>query len=166
MTTPFLCPCGTQKAYDNCCGSYHENIGSAPTAEALMRSRYSAFALNKMHYIRATQQLENESDPVDDDELEAINNSNAQTNWTHLEILATEKGQADDETGTVTFRAHFQEGQHKGELSEKSYFKKDKEHWLYVSGEHKVKANPAKHNIGRNDPCFCGSGKKFKKCCG
>jgi len=23
-----------------------------------------------------------------------------------------------------------------------------------------------KPKIGRNDPCTCGSGKKFKKCCG
>ncbi|GHU77299.1 hypothetical protein FACS1894188_11300 [Clostridia bacterium] len=26
--------------------------------------------------------------------------------------------------------------------------------------------NPGTYKVGRNDPCPCGSGKKYKKCCG
>jgi len=172
MTLPNPCPCGSAIPYPECCGLYHSGMASAPTAEALMRSRYAAFALNKMDYILATQRLENE----DESEIGIEDNSNALTLWTRLEILAAEQGQTSDETGTVTFRAYFQEGTHKGELSEKSWFKKEEGQWLYVAGEHdikpvsSVKTTPPKNarpkNIGRNDPCSCGSGKKFKKCCG
>ncbi|SBS29833.1 hypothetical protein MSP8887_02850 [Marinomonas spartinae] len=170
MTLPTLCPCGSTTPYSECCGLYHSGAASVPTAEALMRSRYSAFAMNKMDYILATQRLE--KGQVNEDEVEALDNSNALTNWTRLEILATEQGQTSDNTGTVTFRAYFKEGMHQGELNEKSWFRKEEGQWLYIGGEHDIKTAPLtkttipKQNVGRNDPCSCGSGKKFKKCCG
>lgn len=169
MTKQNACPCGSKKSYEKCCGVYHMHVGSAPTAEALMRSRYSAFALNKIDYILATQQL-SEAAPERSD----LENENNTTQWVKLEILETENGQVEDETGTVTFRAHFQEGKHQGELSEKSNFEKRKGQWFYVSGSHDVKTREietaapktVEPKVGRNDPCPCGSGKKFKKCCG
>jgi SEC-C motif-containing protein len=145
---------------------YHNNPGTAPTAETLMRSRYSAFAIGDFNYIAATQKLKDEPDQNSAD----IQESNEQTKWIKLKINATENGLEKDKTGVVAFSAHFKEGKHIGRLSERSIFKKEKGQWFYISGEHDIQKNTplinsAAMKIGRNDPCLCGSGKKFKKCC-
>ena len=166
MFTPDNCPCNSNLTYEICCGMYHNNPGTAPTAEALMRSRYSAFFLKKFDYIERTQKLsENPKQKVAE-----IQNANDSTQWIKLEILETEDGLEQDQTGMVAFSAHFKEGQHIGKLSERSLFKRVKKEWFYISGEHEVKGSTPlvkspEMNIGRNDPCHCGSGKKFKKCC-
>ncbi|MBM6550214.1 YchJ family protein [Marinomonas ostreistagni] len=163
MSSQSPCPCGANASYDACCGKYHNQSQNAPTAEALMRSRYSAFALGYFDYIAATQRLINEPDIRGDD----IAQSNGQTQWLELEINDTQDGQEDDMTGMVAFTAHFQEGQHSGQLQERSLFEKVDGRWLYIAGEHEVKpATKAVEKVGRNDPCTCGSGKKYKKCCG
>jgi SEC-C motif-containing protein len=145
---------------------YHNNPGTAPTAETLMRSRYSAFAIGDFNYIAATQKLKDEPNQNGED----IQESNEHTKWIKLEINATEDGLEKDKTGVVAFSAHFKEGKHIGRLSERSIFKKEKGKWFYISGEHDIQKNTTLINseamkIGRNDPCLCGSGKKFKKCC-
>ncbi|MCW4628389.1 YchJ family protein [Marinomonas rhodophyticola] len=139
---------------------------TAPTAETLMRSRYTAFALGNFDYIAATQKL------IDDPNQSAsdIQDSNEQTKWIKLEIHSTEEGLEKDKKGLVSFSAHFKEGKHIGRLSERSLFKKIKGKWFYISGEHDIQKNTPLINseamkVGRNDPCLCGSGKKFKKCC-
>ena len=167
MPTPENCLCGNGSPYEICCGMYHNNPGTAPTAEALMRSRYSAFALGNFDYIAATQKLEDEPNQTGED----VKDSNQSTQWIKLEINATENGLEKDKTGMVSFSAHFKEGKHIGRLSERSLFKKVKGQWFYISGEHEVQKNTplvknAAMNIGRNDPCLFGSGKKYKKCCG
>ncbi|MDB4836996.1 YchJ family metal-binding protein [Marinomonas sp.] len=167
MTTPMNCLCGTNAPYEMCCGMYHHNPGTAPTAEALMRSRYSAFSLNDFHYIASTQKLKEAPKQSDAD----IAASNGDTQWIKLEINETENGLEKDKEGMVAFSAHFKEGKHIGRLSERSLFKKIKGAWFYISGEHEVEKNTPliksdAMNIGRNDPCHCGSGKKYKKCCG
>lgn len=163
MSVPVNCPCGTGTSYKMCCGIYHSSPGTAPTAEALMRSRYTAFAVGNFEYIGLTQQLQ------DTAELDA-KDSNGHTQWIRLEINQTEDGLEKDITGFVTFSADFKEGKHIGRLKERSEFKKIQQQWFYVAGEHVVEKNTplinsASMNIGRNDPCPCGSGKKFKKCC-
>ncbi|BFM48044.1 YchJ family protein [Marinomonas sp. THO17] len=167
MPIPVNCPCGTGNPYEICCGMYHNNPGTAPTAEILMRSRYSAFAIGDFDYIANTQKLK--EDPKQS--AKVIRDSNQNTHWIKLEITATEDGLEKDKTGMVAFSAHFKEGKHIGRLSERSLFKKVKNQWFYISGEHDVAKNTplvnnAEMKIGRNDPCSCGSGKKFKKCCG
>ncbi len=167
MSTPAQCPCGSAAPYEMCCGMYHNNPGTAPTAEALMRSRYSAFALNKFDYIAATQKLDSDPEQTTD----AIEDSNGTTKWTKLTITEVQDGGEKDKTGLVAFSAHFKEGKNTGKLTERSLFKKDKGTWYYIAGEHEVQGNtphvvPQDSRIGRNDPCSCGSGKKFKKCCG
>jgi len=166
MPTSFICPCNSQLNYEACCGIYHNKPGSALTAEALMRSRYTAFYLKKFDYIERTQRL------TDDPKQKAadIKDINDTTQWIKLEILATKKGLEKDRTGTVSFAAHFKEGQHIGKLNEHSLFERINEEWFYISGEHDVKGGVPlvkneEMNIGRNDPCHCGSGKKLKKCC-
>ena len=166
MAIPANCPCGTGTPYEMCCGMYHNNPGSAPTAEALMRSRYSAFAVGKFDYIAATQKLKEDPKQTSKD----ISESNQHTQWIKLEISETSEGLEKDKEGMVSFSAHFKEGKHIGKLSERSLFKKTKNQWFYISGEHEVEkntplVNSVEMNVGRNDPCICGSGKKFKKCC-
>ncbi|NLQ16156.1 YchJ family protein [Marinomonas sp. M1K-6] len=166
MPTPVNCPCGTGSPYEMCCGMYHNNPGTAPTAEALMRSRYTAFSLGHFDYIAATQKLKEAPNQSASD----IQDSNEYTQWIKLEINATEEGSEKDKQGTVAFSAHFKEGKHIGCLNERSVFKKVKDQWFYISGEHDIAKNTplinsAAMKLGRNDPCLCGSGKKFKKCC-
>lgn len=167
MSTPAQCPCGSNAHYEMCCGMYHNNPGTAPTAEALMRSRYSAFALQKFDYIAATQKLEQDPEQNSAD----ISDSNGDTQWVKLEILETQDGGPKDKTGMVEFAAHFKEGSNTGRLSERSLFEKIDGVWMYVSGEHEIQGHtpyvaPDAAKVGRNDPCLCGSGKKYKKCCG
>lgn len=166
MSTSSLCPCGSNMPYDKCCERFHHHSAKAPTAEALMRSRYSAFALQKYDYIIATQRLSGQDNPTS----AALAQSCQGTEWVSLTINDTSAGLEADQQGAVSFTAQFQEGQHSGELSERSLFEKIDGEWFYVSGEHTVQSN-MKHQsalpkIGRNDPCACGSGKKHKKCCG
>ncbi|TBR38065.1 zinc chelation protein SecC [Marinomonas agarivorans] len=167
MTTPAKCPCGSDLLYDACCGVFHNTSVTAPTAEALMRSRYSAFYLKNFNYIESTQQLPDAPDQSAQD----IKEANETTQWLKLEVLETIGGQEQDEEGMVAFSAHFKEGRHTGKLQERSLFKKVNNQWFYISGEHEVKqqtplVTPAEMKLGRNEPCHCGSGKKFKKCCG
>ncbi|WP_031214518.1 YchJ family protein [Marinomonas profundimaris] len=166
MPIPVKCPCGTGSPYEMCCGMYHNNPGTAPTAETLMRSRYTAFAIGDFDYIAATQKIKEAPEQSATD----IQDSNEHTKWIKLEITETEEGLEKDKTGVVAFSAHFKEGKHIGRLSERSIFKKTKGQWFYISGEHDVQKNTPLINseemkTGRNDPCLCGSGKKFKKCC-
>lgn len=166
MPTSIDCPCGTGRVYQECCGVYHKNPGTAPTAESLMRSRYAAFAVGDFPYINATQKLSDDKSLIESDADETT----VQTRWTKLEIHSTEAGSIKDNTGTVTFSAHFEEGRHAGQLTERSVFEKMNGQWFYVSGDHEINPNPSlRHSqankTGRNDPCPCGSGKKHKKCC-
>ena len=164
MTPPAQCPCGSKAHYEMCCGMYHNNPGTAPTAEALMRSRYSAFALQNFDYIAKTQNLKEDTGQTADE----IQDSNGATQWVQLEIIATEDGGPKDKTGMVEFAAHFKEGSNTGRLSERSLFEKKNGQWLYISGEHEIQGHtpyvaPDSAKVGRNDPCVCGSGKKYKK---
>jgi SEC-C motif-containing protein len=95
----------------------------------------------------------------------------AQTStWKGLQILSTEAGGETDKTGVVEFVATFEQNNKVVEHHEVSQFRKDgRGHWCFVDGEVKtnkpqtmVRSSP---KIGRNDPCSCGSGKKYKKCC-
>ncbi len=45
------CPCGSGRLYRDCCSPYHRGLAEPPDAEALMRSRYSAFALKEAAYL-------------------------------------------------------------------------------------------------------------------
>lgn len=151
------CPCGSQKAYADCCGQYHNGHAKAPTAEALMRSRYSAFARQASDYLIATLH----PDKRKPDEAASLQHSFHNTRWLGLAILATTRGTATDTEGQVEFIAHYQADSKTGYLHERSRFVKTADQWFYLDGEMLATPRP-----GRNDPCWCGSGKKFKKCHG
>jgi SEC-C motif-containing protein len=80
------------------------------------------------------------------------------TTWLGLTILATQQGQPDDQTGIVEFVARFAAEQ-PGQIHERSRFKKQKGVWFYLDGEQLPPVEPK-----RNEPCWCGSGKKYKQC--
>ncbi|NVK18793.1 MAG: YchJ family protein [Methylocystaceae bacterium] len=158
-----LCPCGSRQEYAVCCEPFHQGA-AAPTAEKLMRSRYSAFEKGEMQYLEDTLI---EEARVDYDAAETDTWAKSAI-WKKLEIGKTEAGQENDETGIVEFKAYFKmNGQHQVH-HEISRFAKRDGRWYYVDGEMNPKQEQRIVTVkaGRNDPCPCGSGKKYKKCCG
>jgi SEC-C motif domain protein len=152
-----LCPCGSGAAYDQCCGRYLAGPAAAPTAEALMRSRYTAYTRDDRGYIARTW---------DPDTVPDLADTLGEIVWCGLAVLATEGGGVDDHSGMVEFIAHYRVQDKPGSLHEVSHFRKAGGQWLYVGGE-TVAPQPLRvSKTGRNDPCPCGSGRKFKKCCG
>ena len=108
-----MCPCGTGTAYAACCGRFHTGTRRPPTALALMRSRYSAFALGLPDYLIDTWHPATRPADLTWD---------ADTHWQALEILATTDGRAWQEEGTVTFAASWDSPAGSGVLRERSRF--------------------------------------------
>ncbi len=133
----------------------------ADTAEALMRSRYSAYVAGDTAYVLRTWHASTRPSALDTDVIPA---------WCGLEIVRTEKGQEEDDQGLVEFKARALSEQTMVELHEVSRFVKEDGQWLYVAGDIREEGTEKKagatKKVGRNSPCPCGSGKKFKKCCG
>lgn len=161
METGERCLCESGETYSNCCLPYHNGI-PAPTALQLMRSRYSAYALRKIDYlVNTTHQSTRKNHSY-----EAIEKWANQTTWKGLEIVIAEDGKCEDSTGIVEFKATYNDGGLRDEiLHEVSHFLKEEGRWFYVDGNYSRSAR-ANKRIGRNAPCTCGSGKKYKKCCG
>ncbi|MFC4856742.1 YchJ family protein [Actinophytocola glycyrrhizae] len=125
-TTTNRCPCGTPLPYDECCGRVHSGAVAAPTAEALMRSRYSAFAVGDAGYL-----LESWHPDTRPRELTL----DMERQWVRLEILGSTGGGLLHVEGTVEFRAHYQHVTHAGILHELSRFTKVDGRWVYVDGD-------------------------------
>jgi SEC-C motif-containing protein len=152
-----LCLCGSDRAYETCCGPFHSGALRPPTAQALMRSRYTAFARNAIDYIASTTAPESQDD-FDRRGAEAWAHEAA---WLGLRIVRTERGEALDDDGVVEFVATYRTNGRVVEHRERSVFRKSGDgRWLFVRG-----APPKPAKVGRNAPCPCGSGKKFKLCC-
>ncbi|MGD1859142.1 MAG: YchJ family protein [Leptolyngbyaceae cyanobacterium] len=156
MTAFSTCPCNSQRAFANCCQPYLSGQTPAPTAEALMRSRYTAFCAQNIEYLIATHHPTKRA--LGD--RASLAQSMKNTTWLGLTILETQRGQPTDQSGIVEFVARFQ-AQERGQIHERSRFQKQKGRWFYLDGEHLPPIEPK-----RNDPCWCGSGKKFKQCHG
>ena len=161
-TTMNNCPCGSGAAYVECCEPAISGAQPAQTAEQLMRARYSAYVNAQMDFIFESTHTDHREGYDHKGTREWAENAE----WQGLEIVATKKGGSDDSTGEVEFVARFLE---KGELREhheNAQFIKEGERWFFTDGS-MVKAKPIiSSKVGRNDPCSCGSGMKFKKCCG
>jgi SEC-C motif domain protein len=158
------CPCGSNITYEECCRPIITGERKAATAEQLMRSRYSAYVKNELDYILTSLHPESRSD-YDEKSTRAWAEN---TQWHKIDILQTAGGGPEDVEGEVEFIASYSENGVEKEHHELSSFKKEDGTWYFVSG----KIAPIKQFIrstpktGRNDPCLCGSGKKYKKCCG
>lgn len=157
-----LCPCGSTRDFDLCCGPIIAGT-PAPTAEALMRSRYVAFTLGDLDHIERTN-TENALASFNRVDLEA---SLPGTDWIGIEVLQTDGGQEGDEEGKVKFSFRYRNGGRDFNQLEIASFKRVDGNWRYDDSEVNPKSPPVRvEKVGRNEPCPCGSGKKFKKCCG
>jgi SEC-C motif domain protein len=168
------CACGSNLDFANCCEPIIAGKAVAETAEKLMRSRYVAYVTADVDYLESSLAPESKADF----DAKAAKQWAKQAKWKGLKIISTEKGGLDDTTGTVEFIATYEQGKEGFDHHEVSTFKKIKNHWYFVDGEaHTHKEGEDHHHekpqtvvrtepkIGRNDPCSCGSGKKYKKCC-
>ena len=157
------CPCGSNLSYANCCKVFHEGKAKPDTAEKLMRSRYSAYVTQHIEYIDET----NDPDSKENFDREAAEEWSKTSEWLGLEIIATRAGQANDSEGEVEFRAKYKRDGKEFVHHEVSLFQIKKGRWYYCDGKDiKQPERRSEPKVGRNDPCSCGSGKKFKKCCG
>lgn len=120
------CPCGSGLPYPECCRPLHRGEATAATAEALMRSRFSAFAVGDADYLlrswhSSTRPARLRLDPGQ--------------RWIRLEILGTDRGGLFDTAGTVAFRAHYREAGRPGALEEHSRFVREDGQWVYLDAE-------------------------------
>jgi len=158
-----VCPCGSNVAYQECCLPLLRGERAAATAEQLMRSRYSAYVKKELAYILTSLHPSFRKDYDEKSTREWAERAE----WLSFRIVDTLRGGPGDREGKVEFIVTYSENGEKREHHELSHFKKEGDTWYFVSG----KAMPkqvvnAAPKVGRNDPCSCGSGKKFKKCCG
>jgi len=158
------CHCGKGPSLEECCGPIIEGERPAPTAEALMRARYSAYVEGAIDFVVASHHPDSR-DEVDE---EAARNWSEEADWIGLEIIDTAAGGADDESGTVEFVARFEIDDELKFHHERSQFEKKDGQWFFSDGETITPqtVRRATPKVGRNAPCPCGSGKKYKKCCG
>ncbi|GAB6042316.1 YchJ family protein [Endothiovibrio diazotrophicus] len=151
------CPCGSGKGFAECCGPYLAGEAVAATAETLMRSRFTAYAREAFDYLK-----ESWHPATRPPELRA--GDGAKVEWTTLEVVDTAAGGEGDEIGEVEFIAHYLLDGKPSRIRERSQFVRQDGRWYYVDGREPPQRNAPK--VGRNEPCPCGSGKKYKKCCG
>lgn len=119
------CPCGTGDVFGDCCGPILEGA-PAPTALALMRSRYTAFAVgDREHLLVSWDPSTRPNDLTVDDG----------TRWLRLDIIATSGGGPFDSDGIVEFEAFYRDGDGRNSLHERSRFIKDGRRWYYVNGD-------------------------------
>jgi SEC-C motif domain protein len=155
------CPCGSPLTYLDCCGLYIEKQHIAPTPEALMRARFSAYTLANTAYIKSTMRGK---------ALAGYNEYESKTwaeqvTWIGLKVINTFPELAQKHIGFVEFIATFEEKKQEKKIHEKSEFQFLDGAWYYVDGEHVLQnSKPKKIPTPRNSPCPCGSKKKFKNC--
>jgi SEC-C motif-containing protein len=158
------CSCGNPGTRETCCGPIIAGTKSAPTPEALMRARYSAYVNGDIDFLRDSLAR---SERGDFDRDSAAQWSRM-AKWEGLEIVRTEDGGPNDATGVVEFIARYRAQDETVEHREIATFRREDGRWFFVDGQ-APKEKPfvrEQPKIGPNEPCPCGSGKKFKKCCG
>ena len=147
----------------NCCQPILNGTPAA-TAEALMRARYSAHVLEAYDFLEESVHSSARKD-VDTAKVRRWSDSVV---WKGLEILSTEAGGPEDDHGRVSFVARFTINGIEQDMTEDAEFTREDGVWRYLDGQvhGHVTYRRESPKIGRNDPCPCGSGKKYKKCCG
>jgi SEC-C motif-containing protein len=141
------CPCGLPADYAACCGRYLDGGARPDTPEQLMRSRYTAYVRGDVEYLWATHHPDKRGDRARLEE--GVRGS------TFVRLVVQESGPTH-----VAFEAYFREGRGFGVLTERSRFVRLDERWVYLDGVVSV------GDVGRNASCPCGSGQKYKRCCG
>ena len=122
MPDDLTCPCGLHESYAACCGRFHGGA-AAPTAELLMRSRYSAFVLQDAGYLLRTWHPDTRPRRL---------GFEPRQRWTGLEVLDRAAGGLFDQAGEVEFRAHYTLNGRPGSMRERSTFTRRDGAWVYV----------------------------------
>jgi len=143
-----MCICGNDKSYDECCGQIIAHKVKAKTPEELMRSRYSAYVKADARYLLISTVGENQYE----EDIELIEDFASQVDWLGLKVLNAQED-------IVEFKAYYRDKEGIKVLHEKSNFILENSVWKYKDG------TLYNSKVERNEPCPCGSGKKFKKCC-
>lgn len=158
------CPCGSGNPLPNCCLPLIQGKKQALTAQDLLRARYTAFTRGDVDFILESHHSKTKAE-VKRDEIEDWSKNSV---WLGLKIVQIDGGRAEDEQGTIIFNAQYEVEGKAEDHWEKSYFEKENGHWRFLDAQG-IQTGTYKRpepKTGRNDPCNCGSGKKFKKCCG
>jgi len=156
------CYCGSGAAFSDCCEPFITGVRLVETAEQLIRARYSGYVAAQMDFIFETTHPDHRLEYDHAGTKEWAENSE----WLGLQIIDVVKGGAGDTVGQIEFIARFKEKGAEREHHENARFAWDNGRWFFTEGS-MVKPKPVSvTKIGRNDPCACGSGIKYKKCCG
>ena len=121
------CPCGSGAPYEACCQVFVSGAATAPTAEKLMRSRYSAFVRQETQYLLDSWHPQTRPSRVRLD---------AGQKWIGLAIKSTEAGGEADSAGVVEFVARFKVAGKGHRLHERSRFEQIDGRWYYLDGDH------------------------------
>lgn len=157
------CACGSGKSLEACCGPIIKGAKKAENPEVLMRARYTAFAQGAVDFIEVSLHPDMRKD-FNKKEAEAWSK---QSEWHGLKIIESTGNDIKDEEGKVEFVAQYSHGGAKVDHHELAEFRKQGGDWYFYDAKlFQTPLRRANPKVGRNDPCSCGSGKKFKKCCG
>jgi SEC-C motif-containing protein len=128
VTLPYEgnCPCLSGEQYSECCGRFHRGEAEAPTAEQLMRSRYSAFVVRDEGYLLRTWHPHSRPGRLELDPA---------MQWRRLDILSTSLGGPLDTEGVVEFAAHYRHDGDRGVQHETSRFVRQNRRWYYVGAD-------------------------------
>ena len=151
-----FCYCGSQRFYEECCFPFISGNLKPETPAQLMRSRYSAFCIKDIEYLISTHHFSKHQP----NEREILLQTIHETQWFGLKVLKTDTSQINHGIGYVEFAAFYKNSEI-GQLHENSKFIYENGQWYYLDG---ILLDPIK--ITRNEPCWCGSIKKYKKCHG
>ncbi len=153
------CPCGSGKNFGDCCEQVLSGRRIATNAEELMRARFTAHVIHDFRFLHESYRPTAGKPYVADD-------GEPRMRWTKLVVHAHETG-SDPYKAFVDFSAYGTEEEVEKVLHEKAEFLRVDGTWLY---NREARLGPAPYKatspkVGRNEPCPCGSGKKFKQCC-
>ena len=152
------CHCGKKVSFEDCCEPVINGNRTADTAEQLMRARYSAYVTAAIDFLHDSLHPSSR----DDFDHESTQKWAESSTWNELSIIGSKSGATCDKVGSVEFIANYtDEDGNEHRHCERSQFRKLNGDWFFCDGQTIVP-----NKVGRNDPCSCGSGKKFKKCCG
>lgn len=158
------CPCGSGRPFERCCGPLLSGISKAPTPEALMRSRYTAYVKQDLPYLLRTL---HPSQRGDYDEQGAARWAR-EAEWQSLEVVTVTTDPADANRGSVEFKARYRMQGADHVHHERAAFRRSGGSWYFYDGRLVGSGQFRRQlpKVGRNAPCPCGSGRKYKQCCG
>lgn len=164
-----LCPCDSGQQFSDCCEPIINGERLADSPAQLMRSRYTAYATGAIDWVIAS----NHADSRESIDREEIERWSQQSTWLGLTISDTSISDDDPDEGWVTFRVKYRLDGTLHTHREKSRFVREGDAWFFHTAFDDAEEQPelvpvtsGAPEAGRNDPCPCGSGAKFKRCCG